>query len=192
MKQQKRLIIVAFLWVAFILIVCTSCRTRKVVAEKDKFSDKSKTEEKVNLKTEETEQTKDKSKTTETVKDSTKTEETDETVITADEIIKEKDGTLHFKGSVTFKGKKQTNTSAGKESRSESLKDVVTDKTVKKDSTVKKSEQKDIESDKRKKDTDVHSISWWTIAIPALIVLLLALLAVKWNALAGFWWGLFR
>lgn len=185
MKQQKRLFIVIFLYLALISILLSGCRTKKVAIDIEKSSDKTKTEESTKVKTDIQESTKEKEKTTITTKDSTESKETDETEITADVITKDKDGNLTFKGNAKFKGKKQLNISGKKESRSESLKEASTDKSLKKDSTGKKSEEKNIDTFKKKKDADIRSISWLTIATPMLIVLVIAFIAVRWNWLGA-------
>lgn len=189
MKQYKRGLIVIFLYVSLFLIIGTSCRTRQVSAQKESFSDKSQTEEQTKVKEKSQEKVKDKSKVTITQSDTSKTTEVEETEITADEIVVEKDGKTTYKGNVKVKGKKRVDSAKGSQSRLESLKDVSTDKSVSKDSTSKKSEDKDIKSGEKKKDTDVSNVSLMPFVVLVGILLLIAFVAVRWNwlrSLLGF------
>ena len=180
-KQSKRFLIIAYLWVALILIALTSCRTKKVSIDIQKSSDKTKIEEKSEVKTKVETKTEDKSKVTETKNNNSKITEKQTTTITADSIIQDKDGSLVFKGNVEFKSEKQVDSNLNKKSVLETLKDLSTDSKELKEELNEKTEQRDIKEFKKKKSTEILSFPWIAIAIPVCILLLLAFIAVRWN-----------
>lgn len=186
MKQRQRGLIVFVLYLSLILIIFTSCRTRKVVAEKDIFEDRTEITEETKVHKEKEVKVEEKTKATETKTDSSKVEEKEKTTITADSIIQNVDGSMLYKGNAVFNVEKSTITYVKKKSVLETLKDLSTQTSDLSDSLASKSEARDIKEVKQKKDTSVKSISFWQ---PLLILLgilgVIAFVAVKWNWLTA-------
>lgn len=159
-----------------------ACKSRKVVTDISKSTDKTKTEQESHVVTK-TDLTKtDLTKNVKTSSDSSKKIEDENVSIKADSIIYNKaTGEIKAKGNVQANFKKHTNTENKINESFEQFKlaQLTLNKTI--DSLGKKKENKDVTEFKKSKQSE--SKSYGEFIIPGIILILIAIIAIKWDSI---------